>query len=66
MLIQKKYVPVTVIINTGSNITIISGNMFKTVIAEAGLKKEQFKTIDKQAFTYNIIITCCLGCMGKF
>ena len=27
--------------------------MFKTVIAKAGLKKEEFKIIDKQAFTYN-------------
>ena len=54
MLIYVEEVPVTGIIDTGSNITIISGNMFKTVIAEAGLKKEEFKAIDKQAFTYNI------------
>ena len=27
--------------------------MFKTVIAKAGLKKEEFKTVDKQVFTYN-------------
>ena len=27
--------------------------MFKTVIAKARLKKEEFKTIDKQMFTYN-------------
>ena len=46
-------VPVTGIIDTGSDITIISGDMFKTVIAKAGLKKEEFKTADKQAFTYN-------------
>ena len=46
-------VPVTGIIDTGSDITIISGHMFKTVIAKAGLKKEEFKTVDKQAFTYN-------------
>ena len=31
-------VPVTGIIDTGSDITIISGDMFKTVIAKAGLK----------------------------
>ena len=46
-------VPVTGIIDMGSDITIISGDMFKTVIAKAGLKKEEFKTVDKQAFTYN-------------
>ena len=39
--------------DTGSDITIIIGDMFKTVIAKAGLKKEEFKTVDKQAFTYN-------------
>ena len=46
-------VPVTGIIDTGSDITIISGDMFKTVIAKARLKKEEFKTIDKQVLTYN-------------
>ena len=46
-------VPVTGIIDTGSDITIIGGDMLKTVIAKAGLKKEEFKTVDKQAFTYN-------------
>ena len=46
-------VPVMGIIDTGSDITIISGDMFKTVIAKAGLKKEEFKTTNKQAFTYN-------------
>ena len=49
-------VPVTRIIDRGSDITIFSEDMFKTVITEAGLKKEEFKTIaiDKQAFTHNI------------
>ena len=46
-------VPVMGIIDTGSDITIISGDMFKTVIAKAGLKREEFKTANKQAFTYN-------------
>ena len=46
-------VPVTGIIDTGSDITIISEDTFKIVIAKAGLKKEEFKTVDKQAFTYN-------------
>ena len=46
-------VAVTGIIDTGPNITIISGDMFKTVIAKARLKKEEFKTVDNQAFTYN-------------
>ena len=46
-------VPVTGIIDTGLDITIISGDMFKIVIAKAGSKKEEFKTADKQAFTYN-------------
>ena len=46
-------VSVTGIIDTGSDIIIISGDMFKTVIAKAGLKKVEFKTANKQAFTYN-------------
>ena len=46
-------VPIMGIIDTGSDITIISGNMFKIVIVKAGLKKEEFKTANKQAFTYN-------------
>ena len=33
-------VPITGIIDAGSDITIISGDMFKIVIAKAGLKKE--------------------------
>ena len=48
-----KRVAVTGIIDTGPNITIISGDMFKTVIAKARLKKEEFKTVDNQTFTYN-------------
>ena len=43
-------VPIMGIIDTGSDITIISGNMFKIVIVKAGLKKEES---NKQAFTYN-------------
>ena len=46
-------VAVTGIIDTGPNITIISRDMFKTVIAKARLKKEEFKTVDNQTFTYN-------------
>ena len=46
-------VAVTGIIDTGPNITIVSGDMFKTVIAKARLKKEEFKTVDNQTFTYN-------------
>ena len=46
-------VSVTEIIDTGSDYTIISGDMFKTVIAKAGLKKEEFKTVNKQVFTYS-------------
>ena len=48
-----KGVAVTGIIDIGPNITIISGDMFKTVIAKARLMKEEFKTVDNQAFTYN-------------
>ena len=29
---------------------IISGDMFNTVIAKAGLKKEEFKTVDKVVY----------------
>ena len=46
-------VPITGITDTGSDIPIISGDMFKTVIAKADLTKEEFKTANKQAFTYN-------------
>lgn len=45
-------VPVTGV-DTGSDITITSGDMFKTVIAKARSKKEEFKTANKQAFTCN-------------
>ena len=48
-----KIVPITGIIDTGSDITIVSGDMFKIVIAKAGLTKEEFKSANKQAFTYN-------------
>ena len=50
-------VAVTGIIYTGSDITIISGYMFKTVIAKAGLRKEEFKTANKQA-----LLTINNGC----
>ena len=46
-------VPITGIIDAGPDITIISVDMFKIVIAKAGLKKEEFKTANKQAFSYN-------------
>jgi len=46
-------VPVTGIIDTGSSITIISANLYKKVVADARLKKEDFKTADKQAYSYN-------------
>ena len=54
-IVNMEGVPVTGIIDTGSDINSISKDMFKTVIPKAGLKKEEFKTVhvDKQAFTYN-------------
>ena len=48
-------VPITGIIDTGSDITIISGDMFKIVIVKAGLMKEEFKTANKQAFTNGLL-----------
>ena len=46
-------VPATGIIDTGSGITMVSGNLFKTIITTAGLKEEDFKPANKQAFNYD-------------
>ena len=46
--------PVTGVIDTGSDITIISGELFKTIADTAQLlKSEAFKPALKQACTYN-------------
>jgi len=37
----------------GSDIDIISGDLFKTIIGAAGLKEENFKPANKQAFNYD-------------
>ena len=54
LLLNIEGVPVTVIIDTGSDITITSGDMFKTVIVlKPDWRKKSFKTVYKQAFAYN-------------
>ena len=45
--------PAAGIIDTGSDIIIVSGNLFTTIITTAGLKEENFKPAIKQAF-YNV------------
>ena len=46
-------VPVYGLIDTGSDITIIGGTMFKKVAAAARLRKKNFKSVDKVAYTYD-------------
>ena len=60
-IIKIKGIPVTGIIDTGSDITIISVDLFKKIVADAGFKKEDFKTADKQAYSYNRLLTVLDG-----
>ena len=46
-------VPVTGIIDTGSDITIISGELFKNIVDAAQLSSETFKPANKQACAYS-------------
>ena len=47
-------VPATGIIDTGSDITVVEICLIKTIITTAGLKEENFKPANKQAFNYDI------------
>ena len=60
-IIKIKGIPVTGIIDTGSDITIISVDLFKKIVVDAGFKKEDFKTADKQAYSYNRLLTILDG-----
>ena len=42
----------TRLVDTGADITIMETEMFKKVVAVAGLKKRQVKPVDKQLHTY--------------
>ena len=46
-------VPVTGMIDTGSEISIISGELFKTIIDTAQLRSETLKPADRRACAYN-------------
>ena len=46
-------IPVTGIIDTGSDITIINGKLFKNVVDAAQLSSEAFKPANKQACAYS-------------
>ena len=46
-------VPVTGIIDTGSDITIISGELFENIVDAVQLSSETFKPANKQACAYN-------------
>ena len=46
-------VPITGLIDTGSDITIIRGDLFYQIIAEAHLKVQSLKTAEQKACTYD-------------
>jgi len=46
-------VPVTGIVDTGSDISIMSGDLFKMIVSIAELKEEDFKPANTWAFYYN-------------
>ena len=46
-------VPVTGLIDTGSDITIIRGNLFYQIISESGVKIESLKPAEQKACTYD-------------
>ena len=45
--------PVTGIVDTGSDISVMSGDLFKMIVGIAELKEEDFKPANKRAFNYN-------------
>ena len=50
--VQIENVPVRGIIDTGSDITILSGIAFQKIVTMSNLKKEHFKPADRKACTY--------------
>ena len=50
--VQIENVPVRGIIDTGSDITILSGTAFQKIVTMSNLKKEHFKPADRKACTY--------------
>ena len=53
MVVEIEGVPARGIVDTGSDITIIGGQLFKHVATMACLHKRQFKPPDKSPHTYN-------------
>ena len=49
---QIEGVPVWGIIDTGSDITILSGSAFQEIVTRSNLKKQDFKPADRKACTY--------------
>ena len=50
--VQMEGVPIRGIIDTGSDITILSGSAFQEIATISNLKREQFKPADRKACTY--------------
>ena len=50
--VQIECVPVRGIIDTGSDITILSGTVFREIVTMCNLEKKHFKPADRRAYTY--------------
>ena len=50
--VQIEGVPVRGIIDTGSDITILSGSAFQEIVTRRNLKMQDFKPADRKASTY--------------
>ena len=50
--VQIEGLPIRGIIDTGSDITILSGNALQEIVTACGIKREQFKPPDRTACTY--------------
>jgi len=48
-------VPVTGIVDTGSDISVMSGDLFKMIVGIAELKEEDFKPANKRAFISSLL-----------
>ena len=51
--VQLQGVPATGVIDTGADITIMGGTLFKKIVSVAKLRKSQFKKADKRPHTYD-------------
>ena len=50
--VQIEVLPIRGIIDTGSDITILSGTAFQEIVTACGIKREQFKPPDRTVCTY--------------